>query len=91
MISKALGKFLGDNLKQQEKTSLNRIVKGLKLQYQEANCLITAILEAIVPQGILEEEEKSQGETQTSSQETLTQNDPPQGPSSQALTPTHTK
>ena len=88
VISKALGKFLDDNLKQKEKTSLNRIIKGLKLQYQEANCLITAILEAIVPQGIIEEEENSQGETQTSSQETLTQKDPPQGPSSQELTPT---
>ena len=56
-ISKSIGVLLQENLQQNDIETLNRIMKGKKAQYQEANSLLCSVLRALVNLNEREESE----------------------------------
>ena len=56
-ISKNVGKFLNENLKKSDADLLNRIIRGKKLQYMDANVLLNRILTSIIISDGEEEDE----------------------------------
>ena len=50
IISRSVGIFLQENLQQNDVETLNRVLRGKKAQYHEANSLLRSVLQALVNQ-----------------------------------------